>query len=181
MVKLSVIVVGIVLAFQAAPAFAAGDDPTQTRPVPEMLERLFECRKNEDPMVRLACLERQTAEIEAATNSRELVVADRAQIREAKRGLFGLSLPKLGIFGGGGAGDEERIDKIETSLQAASQAAGGKWLLVLEDGAKWLQSDSTPVLGSPRAGDALTIERGAMGSYMAKIGKKRAFRVQRIN
>lgn len=181
MVRLLAVTVFIAATAHAGPALAGQDDHAKAMPVPEMIEKLFECRKIAEPAPRLACLDQQTAAIEAATKAKDLVIADREQIKEARRGLFGLSLPKIGLFGGGGDKDEEPIAKVESTLQSASPASGGKWLLVLEDGARWLQSDSTPVLGSPKAGDAIVIERAAMGSYMAKIGKRRAFRVQRIN
>lgn len=180
MVRALAVLASIAMTLQSAAAFAQQGAEATDSTIPEVIERLFECREIAEPEARLACFDQRAAAVEAAASAKDLVIADREQLKKARRGLFGLSLPKIGLFGGGDD-DEEAIAKIETTVQSASQASGGKWLIVLEDGARWLQADSTPILGSTKAGDAITIERGAMGSYMAKIGKKRAFRVQRIN
>lgn len=181
MVRIFALLAGVIIASHPAFAFAQDSGAASESAVPDVIERLFECRKIADPTARLGCFDQQTAAVEAAASAKDLIIADRDQIKKARRGLFGLSLPKLDLFGGNADDEEERIAKIETTIQSALQVSGGKWLVVLEDGARWLQSDSTPVLGSPKAGEVIVIERAAMGSYMAKIGKKRAFRVQRIN
>jgi hypothetical protein len=180
MVKISVALAGVAFILQSGTAFGADGDKVNERSQPEMIERLFDCRKIEDPAARLSCFDREVAAVEVAAATDDLVIADREQMKEARRGFFGLSLPKIKLFGGGDS-DEEEITKVETTLLSASQASGGKWLLLMEDGAQWLQTDNTPVLGSPATGVAVTIERAALGSYIARIGKKRPIRVRRIN
>ena len=52
----------------------------------------------------------------------ESVVVDKAEIREARRGLFGFKLPKIRLFGGGDDDDDEansveaRVDSLEALL-----------------------------------------------------------------
>lgn len=168
------------LMLHSGTASAADDDRNALPPQPEVIKRLFDCRKIESPAARLECFDREAAAVETAAIASQLIIADRDLVNVAERSLFGLRLPKLRLFGNGDSQEEELVN-LETTLQSASLVRGGKWLLVLEDGARWLQIDSTPVLGSPGTGDAVTIERAALGSYSAKIGSKRAFRVKRIN
>lgn len=180
MVRLMAALLCATVMLHSGTASAADGDRNGPATQPEVIKRLFDCRKIEGAAARLDCFDRETAAVETAANASDLVIADRGQVDDAERSLFGLRLPKLGLFGGGKSQEEERAS-LETTLQSASVASGGKWLLVLEDGARWLQTDSTPVLGSPGAGDPVIIETAALGSYTAKIGSKRAFRVKRIN
>jgi hypothetical protein len=171
----------IVVALAAAPASAQsrGDRPIET---PEIIEELFDCRAIEEPEARLACFDREVAEVFEAQNSRQLVIADREQVRETRKGLFGFTLPKLGIFGGGDDDDdEEEITEITSTITSIRRMGNGRYFIAIETGARWMQSDSTPVLGNPEAGDAITIKRAAMGSYMAKIEGRRAIRVKRVD
>jgi len=180
MMKLSGTLAAITLMSCSVTALAVEADEVNGQAQPAIIERLFDCRKIEDPAARLSCFDREVAAVEVAAGTDDLVIADREQMKEAKRGFFGLSLPKIKLFGRGDS-DEEEITKVEMTLLSASLASGGKWLLLMEDGAQWLQTDNTPVLGSPATGVAVTIERAALGSYIARIGKKRPIRVKRIN
>lgn len=147
---------------------------------PQQAVELFACSEITEATARLACYDREVAELKSAQEAKEVVIASREQVTEARRGLFGLTLPKIKLFGGGDDG-EEPISEISATIQSARQVGRGKWIFVLEDGAKWQQSDSVPVLGTPKAGDTIIIKRAAMGSYKAKIGKRRAIRVRRLN
>ena len=171
--------IGLVLVVPSHLA-TAQDRGVNVEGTPEVVSRLFDCRKIEDPTERLACFDREVAVVEEAEASDALVIADREQIREARKGLFGFSLPKIRLFGGGDD-DEEDIDELEAVIASANRARNGKMLLTLEDGARWIQTDNTPILGTIDPGDDVTIEKAALGSYKAKIGRKRAFRVKRLN
>ncbi len=154
------------------------DRPTDT---PAIVEELFACREIAEADARLACFDREITKVYEAQNSRQLVIADREQVRETKKGLFGFTLPKLGIFGNSDEDKEETIREITSTISSIRRMGNGRYLLVLETGARWMQTDSTPVLGSPREGDEVIIKRAAMGSYMAKIEGRRAMRVRRVD
>lgn len=159
----------------SAPALA---DPEGISERPEVLERLFQCREIAADAERLECFDREASLFEQAEESDEIIVADRAEVQEARRGLFGLSLPKITLFSGD---DEDRIDEIETTIQSASSVGRGKLLMVVEGGARWMQTDSTTIINEPEAGDTVIIRSGALGSYFAKIAGSRSFRVRRVN
>lgn len=146
---------------------------------PAVVERVFQCRTITEPTDRLACFDRETAAMEEAEKSEDLIIADREKVEEAKRGLFGLSLPKIKLFSSGDKKDEVR--EIETTIASAKRNGRGKMMLVLEDGARWIQTDSTSIPRDPAKGDVIKIKSGAIGSFFAKIGSSRSFRVRRIN
>lgn len=172
----------IALALLAPAASAQGQDrPMRSAEKPEAVARLFACRDVADPAERLSCFEREVAAVEKAQADEELVIVDREQVREARRGLFGFNLPRIGLFGGGDDRNEvEEIEEIEAPI-ASFALRGGKGYFTLEDGARWIQTDSTPILGKVVPGDMVLIKRAALGSYLAKIGSKRGFRVERLN
>jgi hypothetical protein len=92
----------------------------------------------------------------------------------------------LGLFGGNDAqtvarsSEEEGIGYIEAKLTDARQTQDGKWLLVLEDGARWAQTD-TANIRTPKPGDVIRIRKAALGSYMANINGRPAIRVRRLS
>ena len=147
---------------------------------PPAITRLVDCRAIAAAADRLACYDREVAAVDQAVNSENLVVMDRQQVRKTRASLFGLSLPNLSIFSDG-EGDKEGIARIETTIRRASEDANGKWILELEDGARWAQIDSKTMAVDPRAKDKIVIRKAAMGSYLANIGRATAIRVRRIN
>lgn len=158
---------------------------------PGLLQRLVDCRTITDSNARLACFDERVAAFDTAEKNRDVVVVDRAQVREARKSLFGLSLPSLKIFGDGKedgtkedrrarrAGDEE-MTELDTTIARASYA-GDHWVFVLADGAKWQQTDGNMLVKEPKAGDPIHIKKGAMGSFLANVNKQIAIRVQRVN
>lgn len=165
----------------AAPAGLSAQSAPAAAERPAVVESLFACRAITDDRQRLACFDEQVAAVERAEASRDLVLADRAQIKEARKGLFGFSLPRIRLFGGGDDEDEpEPVTSIEAGIVSSSRTPDGKLFVVLDTGARWVQTDGTQVLGEFGAGDTITIERAALGSYMGKIGRKRAFRIRRV-
>lgn len=152
-----------------------GDAQVET---PAAMVRLFDCREVVDSLERLACYDREVSSVYEAQASKDLVIADREQVKEAKKGLFGFSFPKLGIFGGDG--EKEEVSSVTLELSGARMMANGLYILTMKDGGQWMQTDSTPVLRDPEAGEEVVISRASMGSFMAKIGTRRSFRVKRV-
>jgi hypothetical protein len=158
-------------------AFAAPRAPQQH---PEALEAVLRCRAMTDEHERLACFDRTVASFEEATASRQVVVVDRKQVRDTKRSLFGLSLPSLPIFGGGG-GDEEEVNSIEGTVTSAYEDGEGRWVVRLEDGGTWHQTDAITLGRRPRAGSKVKISKAAMGSFIMRIDNQPGVRARRQN
>ena len=161
----------------AAPAWLADAAPAEP---PAQFEAMLRCRAVTDDAARLACFDEAAAALDAAIASRDVVVVDRKQIRESKRTLFGLPIPDLPLFGGGGDGpEEEEITSITGTVRSASRDGDGRWLVRLEEGSVWRQIDSRPLALRPKAGMEVEIDRGALGSYRMSVAGQPGIKVRR--
>lgn len=145
---------------------------------PEAFEALVRCRAIAEDAARLRCFDAASQALQQAAERKELVVVDRKQIRETKRTLFGLDLPRLSIFAGG-EGDEEEVSAIEGVVAGAVQDGNGRWIVKLEDGSTWAQTDNNVFALGPRRGNKVRIKRAALGSYMMNVNNQPAVRVRR--
>ena len=157
----------------AAPAWAQKMPKTTT---PKIFENVVQCRSIQDSAQRLACYDRNVAALDTAQKSNELYVADKAAMKEARRGLFGFSLPNLKIFGDEDLGN---LDKLESTIAGVGSGQRG-YIIILPDGARWAQTDKK-YMDKPKIGAKIKIEKAMLGSYMASVNGKPGFRVERIN
>lgn len=147
---------------------------------------LLACQHMTDAAQRLACFDTESAKLAAALNRKDVVVVSRTEVKAAQKSVFGLALPRLGVFGGdnatnpAAATEEEGVGYIEAKLESARQGPDGKWIFVLDDGARWAQSDTSNIR-LPKAGDMIRIRRAALGSFMANINGRPAIRVRRVS
>lgn len=162
------------IALFAAP-LAAEDKPDAPAPPPPVFQAVLDCKAQTDATARLACYDRSIEALATASRNREVVIADRATVREARRGLFGLRLPQLKLFGG--AGDEE-VTEITGTLVSVRAAPDGMPIFVLQDGARWKQTDGRNQFA--KSGDKIRIHRGAMGSFIANLNEAPGVRVMRL-
>ena len=82
---------------------------------PQSVQQLIACRSITDSAQRLACYDRQAAAVEKGIATKELVVIDKARATQAKRSLFGFSIPNFGgLFGGA----EDEVKEISSTVVA---------------------------------------------------------------
>ena len=163
--------------------FAALGDAAHAAPPsprPPAFQKLVDCRDVTDASRRLACYDREVTAVAAAEGRQDLVVIDRAKVRTARRTLFGLQVPDLGIFGGDD-GEEEGVSRLEATIAGVGRNGDGRWTFRLADGARWIQSDSRELGIDPAAGQPIVIRKAAMGSFLANVNKQIAIRVRRLN
>ena len=157
----------------ATPAVAKDKAPP---PRPAQIDALFGCRAIADPTERLACFDREVTGLAAADANRDITFADKATMKETRRGLFGFHLPALGgIFGG----DEDQIKEIETTIRSVSVDRSGKYTLVMDDDAVWTQIDTASLGRDPKPGQKVKIKAASMGSYFATVNGGRMIRMKR--
>jgi hypothetical protein len=169
-----IIIFSVMSALVAGNAAAIGK-PVDTAP-PAAVQALLGCRTIADSAQRLACYDRESTAVAQAISKRDLVVVDQERAREAKRSLFGFSVPNFSTLLGGG-GD---LNQIQGSVTGVSQNADGGWTVKLDDGSVWTQTDDTPVALPPGRGDKAIVSRGTLGSYFLKLGGQPGFKVKRI-
>ena len=115
---------------------------------PSQVERLMQCRAIATADQRLACYDKESAAMNAAISSKDIVFVDKEKARQAKRSLFGFSIPNFGgLFGGG----DEDIDQIKSTVKSTAHNVDGGWVITLADGSVWSQTDDWPGL-DPRPG-----------------------------
>jgi hypothetical protein len=172
---------GIALAAGAAVLMIAGGGQAADAPKARaaQLQAVVDCRKETDPTQRLACYDAATASLDAAEKAGEVVVVDRAQVREARRAAFGFDF-RMPAFMTAGEQPEE-IDRITATVDSARQGADGKWIIKLTDGALWRQIDTKRMFKDPRHGSTVEIRTATMGSFFMKVDGQPQIRVHRDN
>ena len=155
---------------------AAAQDQAGKNPAPAAAyDAVVACEAVAESSARLACFDRTVAALAAAIRDKKVVVIDAATVREARRGLFGLSLPRLKLFD---SDDDEAIDEIDSRITGLASTREGKAVFVLADGSRWRQTESRQI--SARVGHPIKIKRGAMGGYMATVNNRSGIRVIRL-
>jgi hypothetical protein len=168
------------LAAVACAPQAWAQDAAATGPAAGLIADLTACRALTADAERLVCLDRAAAALVDAQAANEVVLVDRAAVRDAKRAVFGFSLPRISLFDGGARDAEEEVRSVTGTLAQVRPFSRGLHLLVLEDGSQW-QTTEARTNYFPRAGDPVTITAGALGSYSARVDGARSMLVKRIN
>jgi hypothetical protein len=152
--------------------------PPPARQRPEAFEAVMRCRAIAGEAERLRCFDAAAAAMDRAVENRDLVVVDRQQMRETRRRLFGIEVPRLNLFGGGEDRKDE-VSELDGIVRSAVENGNGRWVVVLEDGGIWVQVDDNVIAIGPRAGNKVVVRRGALGSYMMRVNGQPGVRVRR--
>ena len=153
---------------------AASSRPVQAG-TPAQVERLMACRSITAADQRLACYDREAAAVNTAIANRDLVMVDKEKARAAGRSLFGFTVPNFG----GLFGNNDELSQIEGTIKSMGHNADGGWVITLEDGSVWSQTDDWPGL-EPRPGKKVIVKRGILGSYSLLIPGQNGIKVKRI-
>jgi hypothetical protein len=160
-----------------APGSAPAKPKAQEAGSNALIQALSACRGITDEKARLACYDAASARLAEAVQSKELVVLDRQEIRQTRRGLFGFSVPNIPLFRGE-SGEQE--SQLEAVIAGASSLGAGKWQIRLEDGAIWQTNEVWLGLSDPRPGQKIIIKRGALGNYFLRINGQKGIRGRRV-
>jgi len=168
----SKLLLAVVAVTAVVPAAVARPVETGT---PAQVQQLIACRSLTAPDQRLACYDRQVTAMQQAIASKDIVMIDKERARAAGRSLFGFTIPNFGgIFGNNG-----EISQIDATIKNAGHNSDGGWLITLDDGSVWTQTDDWPGLDA-RAGKKVIVKRGVLGSYWLSIPGQNGIKVKRI-
>lgn len=170
---------GSVVAAALLLSTGAAAKKVEAGPPPQQVNELLACRTIADNAQRLACFDKSAAVIGEAVAKRDIVVFDRESVKETKRGLFGFSIPNLGIFGD--EDKEDEIKQIEGTIVSTAFNADGGYIFRLADGSRWSQLDSKPFAIPPQSGDKVVVKKGSLGSYFLSIPGQPGVKVERTN
>ena len=163
----------------AAPVAAAPSKMPEMK-APQAFTDLLDCRKIADPAARLACYDSKAVIVAAATDKRDIVVTDRAEIRQTKRGMFGFAIPTSRLFGGGDDGKDEELSRLDSTIAAARHGRDGGWIVALAIGGTWEQTDGKELALAPKAGQKVSVTKGALGSFFVSIDGQIPIKMRRI-
>lgn len=167
------LVFGPVLVALVPVAAGAKDKPPAP---PAEIEAVFACRAKTDATARLACFDEASAALDAAINAGEVRAASKKEVTDTRRKLFGLTLPKIGLFGSDD--DEEDISEFTGTIQGVRTGKNG-YILTLDDGSVWSQTDGQ-FIRPPKQGKSVTIKKAALGSYMGTVEGSVGVRMKRL-
>jgi hypothetical protein len=164
----------------AIPGFGSAAAPPP--PVAKQVLALQACRTKADTADRLNCYDQAVDALSAATASQDLVVLERADVRKARKGLFGFSLPRIGFLAGrdGNAEDEDDAKRYEGKILTARALQHDAWQFSVEGAGVWITLETSFSFKNPAPDRMVLIERGALGSYSARVGNGGWVRVKRI-
>jgi hypothetical protein len=142
-----------------------------------VVEAVVSCRAIVANDERLACFDKAVAALTAAETAGDVVTIDREQRRAVRRQAFGLALPSLTIFDRGE--EPEEVNRLTVTGAEVSKTLYGRWILKLDDGAVWRQTDDYELLKAPRKGSTAVISKGSLGSFYMKVDGQQAIKVHR--
>jgi hypothetical protein len=152
-----------------------------------VLQSFGQCRGIADRDARLDCFDKAATALETAVKAKDVTIVDRQEVRRARRSLFGFTVPKLALFGGGdredrddkSRGEEEEFTELNTTVVSARPAANGRVeFRVAEGDALWVTTD--PMNFPPKAGVKVRIRKGALGNYFISFAGERSVRGMRL-
>jgi hypothetical protein len=152
----------------------AGGASAQSRA--PVVQAVVDCRKVQDSVARLACYDRSVDDMAMAQTAGDLVTIDREQRGVLRKQAFGFNIPAITLF------DRDRAaanDRLVAKVEAASRDGAGRWIIRLQDGAVWAQTDDDIVYPDPKPGAPVVVRRGALGSFFMSINGKPAVRATR--
>lgn len=174
---LSVSLAATVALIVAGGAAAKERNPPRKSP---LVNAIAACRQIADPTQRLACFDKASGDLVAATEKGDVSVVDRADLRQARRSLFGFNMPKLPFFSGDKSADDVS-DKLVSKVTAVKALPHDRYVVRLADGnALWETLESYGAFHAPRVGDSVEVNRGPLGSYVLRFGKQRGVKGRRV-
>lgn len=141
------------------PAFAQTSAPT-----PQAITDVYACAQIQDDAQRLQCYDGAVGRLRQAESQGQVVAVDRSQAAEIERDSFGFHLPSLSRLLPNLEGGDREIDNVQMTVASVSANPLGYHTFVMQNGQVWVQVEPDSAR-NVRAGDTVTIQRAALGSF----------------
>lgn len=138
------------------------------------LDELRACQAITDDSARLACFDKSVGAIVAATQSGEVQVVEKEQLEKTRRGMFGFTLPKLGLFSG-----KDDLELLRSTITRVKGIREG-WIITIEEGSVWQMSNVPSRLKAPQVGNPVEFKKASLGSYFIRIDGQMGVKGRRI-
>lgn len=173
----------IYLAASAAIVAATTSVPAAAQDSGATLNILVECAKIDEPSARLACYDNNMRTASGITRS---TVPGSVAVSGGGAAV-GANVASSAGFGGDSIRTGERFQapsgaqSITATIASARLREPGMYLLTMEDDTQWVFAETVRNdYTTPRKGEKVVIERGALGSYLARVEGQEPVRVRRI-
>ncbi|WP_432200998.1 hypothetical protein ACRAQ7_01770 [Erythrobacter sp. W53] len=147
---------------------------------PALFDDLLACRAIEEIAERAQCYDARVDALAQAEANNDVIIADREDVREARKGLFGFRVSDIPLFGSSKDDEEDEVKEVASAIASARQFGRGKWRVRLANGSVWEQTDSRKLVRAPREGQKVIVRRASLGSFILKIGSNPALRLRRV-
>jgi hypothetical protein len=174
---LTLVAIGAFAATLAAVAKPKADAPPPATAA--TVSAVLACRSIVDNTARLACFDKATGDMGEAQAKGDLLTLDRQQRQAVRKQAFGLPLSTMTVFDQGEKAGE--ADRITATVASVSRTPYGKWILRLDDGAVWLQTDDNDLQSDPHKGSTVVIKKGILGSFFIDVDGHQGFKARRAS
>lgn len=146
-----------------------------------LVSKLETCTTITDDAERLACFDREVGALVGAANQGAVRVVDKEEITEARRKLFGYSVPDAGIFKADNKEEEEAARRLTSKITKVRQVSDKEWYIWIEEGnAQWRLRNDSIRFRAPEVGDTVEFQPATMGTYWIKVNGRKGVRGNRI-
>lgn len=156
----------------------AAQSKASGRQSPAAFTDVLACRAIAVEGERLACFDRSIAALEEARQRQQLAIIDNEEVREARRSVFGLPLPRLRILEGE-SGDTETPEAFTGTIRSVQKVRGDRWLVQIDD-AVWQTTETGYFQVPPRVGQQATVTRGVLGSFRLSVEGRAGLKATRL-
>ncbi|MAY19091.1 MAG: hypothetical protein CL955_00540 [Erythrobacteraceae bacterium] len=144
----------------------------------DYLNGLKACQQITEDAARLACFDSAVGSMVAATETGDVQVIDREDVRQTRRSLFGFSLPDLGIFGG--SDEEESQELFTTTLANVRYTGRNSARVTTAEGAVWEMNNIPSSRRRFEVGDEVKFKEASLGFYFLRIGGQTGVKGRRV-
>ena len=166
---------GLLLAGSAGGALAQDNSAGQSI---DYLERLKNCQQIVDNVARLECFDAAVSNIVTASETGEVRVVDREDVRQTRRSLFGFKLPDIGLFGDGEGEEEDEL--FSTTIERARYFSNKHIQFTTAEGAVWEMKNAPRRLRRIEPGDTVVFKPASFGYFFVRIDGQMGVKGRRI-
>ena len=142
------------------------------------ISRVLECRNVTEIEARLKCFDDAAIALDESRTSGKYAIIRREDVRETRRALFGLSVPRFDRFDTF-KDDAEEVDTFSGTIRKVASLPGGRYNIQIDD-AVWQTTQTGYFARPPKVGAEAVVTRGLLGSYRLSIGGKNGLKAIRI-
>jgi hypothetical protein len=169
----------VLLTAAAAGSLASGAVAPARAQEADYIEQLKACRTIMDERDRLACYDAKVGAMVSASESGDVKIVEREDVRRTRRQLFGFAVPDFGILAGDEQ-DKQSSEMLETTITSARQLANKVWRFTTAEGAVWEINNAPARLAPIKPQDKVVFKKALLGYYFIRINGQMGVKGRRI-